>query len=159
HRVWTSERGRSHLLGRSLDYGTFYLAAAWRLWRIARTTDVIVAKTDPPLLSVIGAVIALLRRAGLVNWLQDLFPEVASALNVGGRIGTVAFRVARPIRNWSLRSATINVVVSARMARRLEREGIPRERIRIIPNWADGALIWPIAAAQNALRKSWSLND
>src|SRR5262245_7693789 len=61
HRVWTSERGRSHLLGRSLDYGTFYLAAAWRLWRVCRHTDIVVAKTDPPLLSVIGAVIALLR--------------------------------------------------------------------------------------------------
>src|SRR5262249_42080931 len=92
-------------------------------------------------------------------WLQDLFPEAATALNVGGRVGTLALRLTRPIRNWSVRSAKINVVVSARMAERLEREGIPRERIRIIPNWSDGALIVPIAAAQNPLRKRWALND
>jgi colanic acid biosynthesis glycosyl transferase WcaI len=159
HRVWTSKRGRSHLLARSLDYGTFYLAAAWRLWRIARATDIIVAKTDPPLLSVLAALITSLRKTRLVNWLQDLFPEAASALNVGGRIGTVALRLALPIRNWSLRLANTNVVVSARMAARLEGEGIPREKIRIISNWSDGALITPIPAAQNALHKSWALND
>ena len=47
HRVWTSRRGRSGLLGRSVDYGSFYLAAAWCLWRLVRPNDVVVAKTDP----------------------------------------------------------------------------------------------------------------
>src|SRR5215204_5775063 len=28
-RVWTSKRGRQRLIGRSFDYATFYLAAAW----------------------------------------------------------------------------------------------------------------------------------
>ena len=77
HRVWTSRRGRSGLIGRSLDYGSFYLAAAWRLWRVIRRNDIVVAKTDPPLLSVMAAPIARLKGARLVNWLQDIFPEVA----------------------------------------------------------------------------------
>ena len=36
HRVWASRFGRRYLLGRSVDYLTFYLSAAWRLWRLAR---------------------------------------------------------------------------------------------------------------------------
>src|SRR5262245_35156531 len=40
HRVWTSRRGRSGLIGRSLDYVTFYLAAASRLRPVAARTDV-----------------------------------------------------------------------------------------------------------------------
>jgi glycosyltransferase involved in cell wall biosynthesis len=159
HRVWTSRRGRSGLLGRSLDYGSFYLAAAWRLWRLTHPNDIIVAKTDPPLLSVMAALIARLRGTRLVNWLQDIFPEVAEALKVGGGLGSAAFRLIRPLRNWSLHSAHANVVVGAKMAEHLKVEGIAREKIRIIPNWSDGTLIVPSAAAQNELRRSWALND
>jgi glycosyltransferase involved in cell wall biosynthesis len=45
------------------------------------------------------------------------------------------------------------------MAEHLKVEGIAREKIRIIPNWSDGTLIVPSAAAQNELRRSWALND
>ena len=34
-----------------------------------------IAKTDPPMLSVVAALAARVRGAMLVNWLQDLFPE------------------------------------------------------------------------------------
>jgi colanic acid biosynthesis glycosyl transferase WcaI len=159
HRVWTSRRGRAGLLGRSLDYGTFYSAAAWRLWRLTRANDVIVAKTDPPLLSVMAALIARIKGAYLVNWLQDIFPEAAEALNIGGGFGSAALRLMRPLRNWSLRSAQTNVVVGTKMAEYLEAEGIPLEKIRIISNWADGTLIVPIVAAQNELRQKWELNE
>ena len=158
-RVWTSKRGRQRLVWRSLDYLTFYVAAAWRLWQLTRAGDIIVAKTDPPLLSIMVAPIAWLRRAHLVNWLQDIFPEVAEALNVGGPLGRVAFRLMRPLRNWSLRSAETNVVVGEGMAARLQAQGISPERIQVIQNWSDGALIAPIAARQSELRKSWAPNS
>src|SRR5262249_52799523 len=67
-RVWTSRQGRHRLHGRILDYVSFYIAAAWQLWCVARAGDVVVAKTDPPLLSVIAAAIAWLCGARLVNW-------------------------------------------------------------------------------------------
>src|SRR3970040_2440736 len=47
-RIWSSKRRRSGLMGRSLDYGSFYLAAAWHLWRLTRPNDIVVSKTDPP---------------------------------------------------------------------------------------------------------------
>jgi glycosyltransferase involved in cell wall biosynthesis len=159
HRVWTSRRGRSGLLGRSLDYGSFYLAAAWCLWRLVRPNDIVVAKTDPPLLSVMAALIARLKGARLVNWLQDIFPEVASALNVGGGFGRHAFRLMHPFSHWSLGQAHTNVVVGDKMAAYLEQQGIVPARIRVIANWADGALIAPVATAKNDLHKSWALNN
>src|SRR5262245_54563900 len=57
-RVWTSRFGRSNLAGRAIDYLTFYLSAAAALWRLAGKGDVIVAKTDPPMLSVVAAPVA-----------------------------------------------------------------------------------------------------
>lgn len=155
-RVWTSRRGRQRLTGRALDYLSFYLTAGWRLWRLARADDVVVAKTDPPLLSIVVAPVAWLRGARLVHWLQDIFPEVAEALNVGGGLGRAAFRAMRPMRNWSLRMARINVVVGEGMAARLAAQGVPRPTIQIIPNWADGTLIAPIPVKQNQLRQDWA---
>ena len=53
HRVRTPRFGRSRLLGRTLDYAGFYIAASTQLWKIARPDDIIVAKTDPPLISIL----------------------------------------------------------------------------------------------------------
>src|SRR5687767_7424742 len=120
-RVATTRFGRSFLPGRAIDYLTFYLGAfvAIRKHRDA----VIVAMTDPPLLSVIAALGS--RRVG--NWVQDLFPEVAEAL------GMRALRLLRPIRNWSLRRARANVVLGELMAAR-----VPGSTV--IHNWADASL-------------------
>ena len=75
HRVWTSQFGRFLLLGpSSLDYLSFFFAAGWRLWRLARAGDVVVAKTYLPLLSVMAAAVAKLKSARLVNWLQRYLP-------------------------------------------------------------------------------------
>jgi len=85
-RIWTSSFGRANLFGRLLDYLTFYLSASVNLWRLSRRHDVVIAKTDPPMLMIIAAPICRLRGAQLVNWLQDIFPETAQSLGVGGAL-------------------------------------------------------------------------
>ena len=155
-RVWTSRFGRFRLLGRSVDYVTFYLSAAWCLLWTARRGDVVVVKTDPPLLSVVAAPIVWLRGAHLVNWLQDLYPEVAQELGFGrGRLAGIAFKLLRAARNWSLRCAAANVVLGEQMRRRLLGFGIDPARIRIAANWADGS-DKPLARfAPNRIREDW----
>ena len=83
-RVWSSRSRSDTLIGRALEYLTFYLSAGSALWRLAGHGDIIIAKTDPPLLSILAAPIARLKGARLINWLQDLFPEVAEQLGVAG---------------------------------------------------------------------------
>jgi colanic acid biosynthesis glycosyl transferase WcaI len=159
HRVWTSHFGRANLIGRAIDYATFYLSATWTLWRLARRGDTIVAKTDPPMLSTFAAVVSHLRGARLVNWLQDVFPEVAQAVGLGsGDILRAFYPLLTKIRNRSLRSAHVNVVIGELMANRLEVEGIPKSMMRTIPNWADGSLVFPIEHADNRLRTEWGLD-
>src|SRR5579863_5484587 len=75
HRVSSTQFGRAALLGRSIDYLSFY-RSVWRcLMEIARPGDTIVAKTDPPLVSVVAMAVARRKGARLINWLQDIFPE------------------------------------------------------------------------------------
>jgi glycosyltransferase involved in cell wall biosynthesis len=157
-RVRTTRFGRDNLLGRAFDYATFYLAAGWRLWRIARAGDVLVAKTDPPLISVVAALVARWRGALLVNWVQDVFPEVAEALGVRALIGPQA-GLLRWLRNRAFSSAAANVVLGERMAAVVARAGAHVDGIRVIPNWADMEAIRPVAAADNPLRRAWGLED
>lgn len=154
-RVWSTRFGRDRLVGRMIDYATFYLSAATALFRYVRYGDVVVAKTDPPLISVVAAAVTTLTGARLINWTQDLFPEVASALKVAG-VGIVEQGLRR-LRNRAFQTASRNIVIGAGMADRLRAEGIPSHSIRVIHNWADGTAIRPIAHHDNPLRTEWNL--
>ena len=163
YRVWTSRFGRHFLLGRAIDYFTFYLSAAWRLWRLVDSETIVVAKTDPPLISVIGKYVVSLRRGQLVNWLQDLFPEVAIALQVKGFRGWFG-RWLIKVRNSSLNHAAINMMIGERMRDKLISEGIASSKIRVIHNWADGNAIKPVRSEglrvrseENPLHREWGL--
>ncbi len=158
YRVWTTSSSRASLIGRALDYLTFYMSAGWRLFRLCSAKDVVVAKTDPPLISVVACAVCKVRRSAQVNWLHDLFPEVAIRLGVGALSG-FAGRVLRRLRNWSLKSARVNVVLGARMASVLESEGVDAGRIRIVHNWCDGEAIRPLARSKNPMRKTLGLGD
>src|SRR5262249_36459882 len=157
HRIWTSRFGRAKLLGRAIDYATFYLSAAWCLWRLAKAGDVVVVKTDPPMLSIMAAPMCWLRRVRFVNWLQDLFPEAAEALGVGGRAARAGYAVLRRLRNRSLKAAYTNVVLGERMAGRLADLCISENRVHVISNWADGSVITPAEHVTNRLRSDWGL--
>jgi glycosyltransferase involved in cell wall biosynthesis len=152
HRVPTATRGRARLVGRALDYASFHVAASWELARILRRGDVVVAKTDPPLISVSALRPAKLRGAVLVNWLQDLFPEVAVAL-APDTMPRLLERGLLAARDDSLRRAAMNVVLSEGMRARLLARGIAPERVRVIPNWANPHEITPLAPESSLTRQ------
>ena len=157
-RLATTGFGRAGLVGRAADYVTFGLAAAWLLlWRLRRG-DIVVTKTDPPLLSLVTSPIARLRGARAVNWLQDVFPEVATALGMArGRLSGAALAILHRLRNRALRKASLNIAIGDRMAMEVRRLGVAPGKVRVIPNWSDGRSIRPISAQHNHLRTEWGL--
>ena len=158
HRVATTHFGRSRLLGRSLDYLSF-LASARRLAdSLLRPNDIVIAKTDPPLLSVLAMRAAKNGGAHLVNWLQDIYPDVAIQLGVQLLKGPVGW-IFCYWRNQSLNAASTNVVVGYRMKEKILSLGIPDDRIRVIHNWSDDQTIVPTGHAVNNLRYEWGLQD
>ncbi len=150
--------GRSSLLGRGFDYLSFY-SSAWRaILASAQRGDILVAKTDPPLLCVVAMQAARRRGLNLVNWLQDLYPETAIRLGVPFVKGPIA-RGLLHLRDASLRAAKANVVVGEGMGQILSQRGIPSRRIEVIPNWCDDEEIRPLPASENPLRREWGLED
>ena len=92
------------LIGRALDYLSFY----WSMWRrvmsLARAGDIRRGQ-DRSAIDLGGRNMAARRRsAHLINWLQDLYPEIAIALGVPLLKGPLA-SVIGYLRNRSLRSA------------------------------------------------------
>lgn len=157
-RVWTTRFGRRNLVGRAIDYLSFYLTAAAALPAMIGRGDIVVAKTDPPLMSVIAAPLAAFRGARLVNWLQDVFPEVAEAVAKPHAFTRPLFGMLRRLRDRSLKSARLNVTIGEVMASRLAARGVAGPKIRVIPNWADGALVHPVPRDGNPLRTAWGLD-
>ncbi len=158
HRVGSSAFGRSSTAGRALDYLSFLATASLRLWQLTRQGDIVIAKTDPPLVSVPTGWVARLRGARLVNWLQDVFPELAAVLGVRLARGPVG-ALLRRLRDASLRHAAANVVVGELMRERVVALGADPAHVAVIPNWADGALLRPVDRDANPLRTEWGLRD
>jgi colanic acid biosynthesis glycosyl transferase WcaI len=158
HRVATTRFGRLRLSGRILDYASFYLTSSIEMMRLTSRGDVIIAKTDPPLISIPAALIARLKGAVLINWQQDVFPEVASRLQAIPLPGWID-RVLRQIRDASLRSAHMNVVVGSGMLDYLHARGIPMNKLCVIENWADSDSIVPKPTHGSRLRSELGLGD
>ncbi len=158
HRIWTSRFGRQNLLGRTADYLSFYVSAVFCLYRLTKRNDVIVAKTDPPLISIVAGFVAWAKSARLINWLQDLFPEVAKELGVKVIRGPL-YWLLKYLRNLTLFAAERNIVIGQLMGERLVKEGVAKEKISLIPNWADGDIIHPVERNRNSLRRKWGLDE
>jgi colanic acid biosynthesis glycosyl transferase WcaI len=157
YRVWTSRFGRRFLAGRALDYASFYMTAAFRLFWLARRGDVVIAKTDPPMLSILAAIVTRLRGAKLINWLQDIFPEVATQLGANPfprRLNELLLK----LRDHSLRAAQCNVVLGERMRDHLLSRNVALQQICIVENWADGELIAPRDSNATQLRTANNLH-
>ncbi len=158
HRVANSAIGTTSLVRRALAYAHFYSGARKLAARLIQPGDIVVLKTDPPMLSAAIGRIARRKGARVVNWLQDIFPEVAQRYGIPGA-GGITGGMLRWLRNRSLSTATRTVVIAEQMARHLEAlQCIPAANLAVIHNWANGEAIRPVARGENALRTRWALD-
>ncbi len=155
HRLATSRFGRRGLAGRSADYLAFIAAASWWVLKRVRRGELVICKTDPPMMSAFLWPVVAIRRAVLVNWLQDLFPEVAVELGVLGRR---AAAVPRALRNLGLKRAKLNVVIGRLMARRVAALGVEESRQRLIENSCHVAQLNDHDGGREQ-RRRWGIDD
>lgn len=134
HRLSGTRWGRMNLMGRGLDYLSFYRRARAALAGQLRTGDTVIFMTDPPLLaSMCRSAVPLGVRT--VVWHQDLFPDVAFALGLLSETSWIGRFVAR-VRDTGLLAADAHVAVSPTMARNVVAYGVDQLRVHEIHNWA-----------------------
>jgi colanic acid biosynthesis glycosyl transferase WcaI len=146
------------LIGRLLNFAAFYFGLIITgIWRIRRR-DIVICLTDPPLVGVLAALLAQLKGAQLIHWVQDIYPETATRLGYGSS-SNVAIRLVASLRDWAWKRASINVVIGHRMEDMLREHGVPPRQICIIQNWADDEERTPLAVAKNPLRSQWGFRE
>lgn len=151
-RVRSTHFGNRHLLTHALDFASFAVSAIVTLFFVLRRSDTLVVLTDPPLLAVPAVAAARLRGARVINWVQDIYPEVAMILT-GRRI----FSWMRPLRDWAWKKSTALVTLGTDMAALPLERGVPRDRLHLVANWAPDGVTAAPASASAGLRAEWGL--
>jgi colanic acid biosynthesis glycosyl transferase WcaI len=154
-RVRHTHFDKASFVGRIANMLTFQLAASWSSITAPRP-DIVVVETDPPFLCLMGYVLQLLRRARLVCYLQDIYPDVAVAL---GKLkpGWIA-RSLRAMFFHVYRRSDAVVVLSRDMRELLVAGGVPAQIVQIVPNWIDTTAVCPIKQ-NNRFRHEHDLED
>jgi colanic acid biosynthesis glycosyl transferase WcaI len=133
HRLGATGFGRKRMVGRILDYASFYLLALHQAFALPRM-DVCVALTTPPFIALVALLLRRLRGTRMVVWTMDLYPEIAVALGVL-KERCLLRRVLARLSRRVYRTAGAIVSLGEVMAQRLVEAGAPREKIAVVHNW------------------------
>jgi colanic acid biosynthesis glycosyl transferase WcaI len=133
-RAWSTSFRRVGMARRISNYGTFLVSALVKIWRLPHP-DVVVGLTDPPVIGLVALMAARRHRSPFVYVCWDIFPDVGIALG----------RLDNPVTVWfwrrlnrSLRGHARRVVAIGRdMLEKLQSEGVPPNKLTLIPNWAN----------------------
>ncbi len=147
---------RRSFLGRFTNYVSYFFSAFWASFRIRRP-DVVVGLTDPPIIGLVAWAAARRTGARFVFLCQDIFPEVANLLEdfKSERVNSLLERVNR----FLVRRADRIIALGETMKRRLvEGKGASPEKVAVIHNWADAALLSP-GPKDNPFSREHGLHD
>ena len=98
----------------------------------ARRPEKVVCLTSPPMLPVVGALVALRHRVPLLHWAMDIYPDVAVALDEV-KEGSILERLTRRCASWAYRRCGLIVALDEDMV------SIFRDRYQVLaiplPPW------------------------
>lgn len=157
HRTGTPEN-HTGLVSRALAYRRFLRAARRQLPALVQPGDVVVTMTDPPLLGTVVAETLAGRGVAVVQWIQDIYPEIA-VVHFGSVAGFLLGGWQRR-RNRAWAQSAACVTLGADMAQAVTAAGVAADRLTLLPNWAPRELDETApAAAVAACRERWNAGD
>ncbi len=137
NRLRTTRYSKDSIVGRTINSVTFLLPLTLLYVLPRKRGEVFLYTTNPPFLGFVGAFVSMLRKHRYVVLLHDSYPELA--VWVGKiRKGGIIDRVWRWCNKIMYRRAE-QVIVLSDAAKELvcNSYGPERERVHVIPNWAD----------------------
>lgn len=119
---------------RAVNFGSFLVNCTFRLLLLPRF-DRVVALTSPPLISLLGALFVRVKGGRLFFWVMDLNPDEAIA---AGWLKEQSFttRILRGLLRFSMRQAHCVIALDRFMKDRILANGIPEQRITVLPPWS-----------------------
>ncbi len=149
-----SPTGRSQKIWLMLVYTLFAVAHSL----VSTTVDINCFLTQPPLFSLWGWFLKVLRAQRYYCLIMDLYPDVAVQNGSLPEHGLIT-QGLKTLTRLTWRHADGIVVIGRCQKERLIREGVAAEKIHFIPNWANSAMVHPVPSTKNALRRKLGLTD
>lgn len=131
-----------NLVQRLLHDMTFSLSAMAAIPSVG-SFDAVFCSSPPPFTPLVGWLGALARRSPLVVKLTDLSADAAVSLGIMTRTSWLA-RWARALEGFGYRRARVLTVLCPAFKENLLHRGVPAEKIRVVPDWADTERVRPL---------------
>lgn len=145
------------LSGRLWRYGQFVSRATAQLLRLPRP-DVVVALTTPPLVGVLGMLAKRLHRAKLVLWVQDVYPDLLSAIGLATQ-GSATYIGLAQLAKTLYKTADQIIALDEAMADRLRLVGADAAKLVVIDHFADVKEIRPEPRGLGNIRRLLGLTS
>ncbi|MBM4168825.1 MAG: glycosyltransferase family 4 protein [Ignavibacteria bacterium] len=150
---------KNRVANRIVNIITLSLAMFWRGVFEVRRDDVVLAVTNPPTMPFVVMMVCLVKRARYVLLIHDVYPDVLVATSLI-RSGDLLARLLDWLSSLNYRNAVGVIVLGRDMKERVLRKTTEiRDRIHLIPNWADTGEIAPAGKTENRLLKEHALCD
>ncbi|MCB0405904.1 MAG: glycosyltransferase family 4 protein [Bdellovibrionales bacterium] len=157
HRVFSTAFGKRNILTRLCDATSFLLSAAWKLLWLKRH-DVMIVFTSPPMIGVLGVLLARLRGERCIQWMMDLNPH--TAVEVGYlKPNSPVTRFLYALFNFSIRASDHIVVLDRWMEKRVRKHGAPPEKISIVPPWPVQARETSVGKKKNPFSQKYGIQN
>lgn len=140
------------MIGRLINYVTFLLVIPFAILFHSKI-DVVLIGTSPPLLPFVSLFSCKLRKIPYVYLCNDYFPNTA-VLSGWMREGWLS-RFLKAINLVSIKNAARTISIGRDMKDLLVKDGVPAEKIQVIPNWSDNNEIKPMPKSNQTSSRFW----
>jgi len=153
-RVWSIGSHSGGLFKRILFASSYFLSSMFFLIGNAKKMDGIVFTTNPPFLGLLGTITKKLFRKRFLYIVYDVYPDILVNLGVISKKGFL-HKVLERLSMTILANADCNVVIGRDMLEIIrDKVNISRYgRIKLIPNWSDDQMVYPVQEESNELKK------
>jgi glycosyltransferase involved in cell wall biosynthesis len=156
--VFKSNFDESNSFLQIINYLSFHISAFLKIFTIPRP-DYVLTYTQPPLIGSLGAIFNYLGISKHIHIVDDLYPEVPIRLEYLSQNSLFA-KLCKKITKWILNHSKYIVALSENMRHQIMNYyDIPKEKIYIIPYWADSQCIYPLGKESNWFVKKHGLED
>lgn len=149
-RVWTyGSRGPDTFVRRMLAYGSFMVLGCVKGLFVRGTYDAIIAISPLPN-GIAGMIVSRIRGIPMMFDVCDIWPDCAVA--VGMLESSILVRLAQWLENLVYRNSRQIGVVTRGFTDNLEAKGVPRHKVKLLPDWVDPDLYDSTKFDRNVIR-------
>jgi colanic acid biosynthesis glycosyl transferase WcaI len=134
YHVWMPKKGPKIIL-RILAWINFHVVNSLVGSYILDKPDIFIVPSPPLTMGVNAWLLCLLHKSKFIYNVQEIYPDYA--INMKAIRNKRLINILFWLENFVYKKATILTVISPNMADTLIRKGVPKKKVKVIPNFAD----------------------